>query len=122
MFAPLVTRTQQQSPGRSPADQAHLTRRSAGDRMGPSLQGRARTSDLEEVAPGASYDFTKVPISNACLPPPAPGMPTSWGAIQPKLTVGQSDDPLEAEADRVADHVLRMPLGGLATATSPPAG
>ncbi len=28
---------------------------------------------------------------------------------QPKLEVGAADDPLEAEADRVADHVMRMP-------------
>jgi Domain of unknown function (DUF4157) len=30
-------------------------------------------------------------------------------AIQPKLTVGAPDDPLEREADHVADNVMRMP-------------
>jgi hypothetical protein len=30
-------------------------------------------------------------------------------AFQPKLTVGAVDDPLEHEADRVADQVMRMP-------------
>jgi hypothetical protein len=30
-------------------------------------------------------------------------------AIQPKLAVGAPDDPFEKEADRVADHVMRMP-------------
>lgn len=29
--------------------------------------------------------------------------------LQPKLQVGAVDDPLEAEADRIADHVMRMP-------------
>jgi hypothetical protein len=29
--------------------------------------------------------------------------------IQPKLTIGQADDPYEREADRVADQVMRMP-------------
>jgi hypothetical protein len=31
------------------------------------------------------------------------------GLLLPKLTVGQIDDPLEHEADRVADQVMRMP-------------
>jgi hypothetical protein len=32
--------------------------------------------------------------------------------LQPKLMVGAPDDPLEHEADRVADHVMRMPEPG----------
>jgi hypothetical protein len=31
--------------------------------------------------------------------------------IQPKLTIGQTDDPLEREADRAADDAMRMPDG-----------
>jgi hypothetical protein len=31
------------------------------------------------------------------------------GVLQPKLTIGQADDPHEREADRVADQVMRMP-------------
>ena len=30
------------------------------------------------------------------------------GVVQPKLTVGQADDPYEREADRIADRVMRM--------------
>ncbi|MCB0589425.1 MAG: hypothetical protein KDD06_29345, partial [Phaeodactylibacter sp.] len=30
-------------------------------------------------------------------------------AIQPKLTVNQPGDPYEQEADRMADHIMRMP-------------
>jgi Domain of unknown function (DUF4157) len=33
--------------------------------------------------------------------------------MQSKLAIGQIDDPLEHEADRVADHVTRMPEPGL---------
>src|SRR5262249_43839376 len=32
------------------------------------------------------------------------------GAIQPKLVIGEPDDPLEHEADRIADQVMRMPV------------
>jgi hypothetical protein len=31
------------------------------------------------------------------------------GAVQAKLAIGRSDDPMEHEADRVADQVMRMP-------------
>lgn len=31
------------------------------------------------------------------------------GALLPKLTIGQADDPYEREADRVADQAMRMP-------------
>lgn len=29
--------------------------------------------------------------------------------VQAKLQVGRADDPYEKEADRIADHVMRMP-------------
>jgi|GEM_PF-2918014 len=35
---------------------------------------------------------------------------TEQADIQPKLTIGAPDDPLEEEADDVADQVMRMPL------------
>jgi hypothetical protein len=38
--------------------------------------------------------------------------------IQAKLTVGGVNDPLEAEADRVADRVMRMPTPGAASHSS----
>jgi hypothetical protein len=44
--------------------------------------------------------------------PPGDGL-----RIHPKLTVGAIDDPLEREADQVADRVMRMPDPGL---TAPP--
>lgn len=42
-----------------------------------------------------------------------------WVFLQAKLEVGGVDDPLEHEADRVADQVMRMPDPGV-SATAPP--
>jgi Domain of unknown function (DUF4157) len=53
---------------------------------------------------GASWDFSKASIHPSC----------PQGATQPTLAVGSVDDPLEHEADRVADQVMRTPA-------SPPA-
>jgi hypothetical protein len=64
--------------------------------------------------PGRSWSFSKVSL----FPPdPANAPQTSSqlaqlrlpGVIQPKLAVGRVNDPLEYEADRVADQVVRMP-------------
>src|SRR5262245_37368603 len=51
------------------------------------------------------------------MPPffPAPSL-----AIQAKLEVGTINDPLEHEADSVADQVLRMPDPGESVASAPP--
>ena len=59
------------------------------------------------------WTSAKIPVfpptarSASPMPPlsPAPLLP---GPIQAKLEVGAVDDPLEHEADRVADHVMRM--------------
>ena len=40
--------------------------------------------------------------------------------LQRKLAVGRVDDPLENEADRVADQVMRMPLSGVGASAAPP--
>ena len=42
------------------------------------------------------------------------------GALQAKVSVGAVDDPLEHEADRVADQVMRMPDPGNSVGTAPP--
>lgn len=70
------------------------------------------------TAPAVSWDFTKTPV----LPLDQSNQPKArsplaasllLGAIQPKLVFGQINDPLEHEADRIADHVMRMPAAEL---------
>jgi Domain of unknown function (DUF4157) len=60
----------------------------------------------QEARQSMSWDFSKIPVV-------APGQPngdqTLSPLIQPKLMIGQADDPLEQEANRVADRVMRMP-------------
>jgi Domain of unknown function (DUF4157) len=42
---------------------------------------------------------------------PACDDPRALGAVQAKLAIGAPEDPLEKEADEVADKVMRMPIG-----------
>jgi hypothetical protein len=64
--------------------------------------------------------------------PEAPASPSTWqpnqllrhllssGAIQAKLTVSQPGDPLEQEADQVADKVMRMPAASPSLSAADP--
>lgn len=72
---------------------------------------------------GAARGFSKIPL----YPPGWMGgseRPSSAHVprltIQAKLKVGAVDDPLEHEADSVADQVMRMPAPEVATASAPP--
>ena len=55
------------------------------------------------------------PADQVVLPAPAPatsgpsGTAPPTGVVQPKLAVGRVDDPLEREADGIADRIMRMP-------------
>ena len=60
-------------------------------------------------------------------PAPAPvrktqslGNQATLGHLKTKLTVGPVDDPLEHEADEVADKVMRMPDPALSFSAAPP--
>ncbi len=66
------------------------------------------------AAPGVAWDYSKIPI----FPPDRESQPEARSAfavpflpevIQAKFSVGRVEDPLEHEADRVAEQVLRMP-------------
>ncbi len=114
MFAPPVARTQ--------------TKRAAGPAAKPARQARFLPSTIRtQAAPrpfpqrtGASWDFSKMSL----LPPERAnrfrGSSPRPGIIQPKLIVGQADDPLEHEADRVADQVMRAPDPELAFGAAAP--
>jgi Domain of unknown function (DUF4157) len=66
-----------------------------------------RPFDGAELEHGPSWDFAKIPL-----------FPSE--RVQPKLTVGAVDDPLEREADRVADQAMGQ-SGVAVPLASPPA-
>jgi hypothetical protein len=61
------------------------------------------------AACGVSWNFSKIPL----FPPERAGRSQASspipGTIQPKLAVGAVDDPLEREADGIAEQVMRKP-------------
>jgi len=73
-----------------------------------------------EVPSTASWDFSNIPLS-----PPGrerPAQPLSVrsaqpGVMQPKLAIGPVNDPLEREADVVAERVMQMPDPALSIST-----
>jgi hypothetical protein len=94
------------------------------DAVPPIVQERARTSRgvpetasrfLRNQPTGTSWDFSRIPLHPSSAP--AKCLP---GPIQRKLKVGAVDDPLEHEADRVADQVMRMPTSDAVTISSRP--
>ena len=75
--------------------------------------------------PGRSWDIGKIPLyppewasRTQPLFPLAP-IPLP-GAMQAKLVVGHVNDPLEHEADRVADQVMRIPGPDPSVTSAPP--
>ncbi len=108
-------------------EQAHKLQRSIGNQAtlrllsqrGLTLNRNETRNDELETDPASltaqgttsrvSWDFSKIPdrVSRSQPPPPLAATPFV-GAIQAKLAVGQVNDPLEYEANRVADHVMYM--------------
>jgi hypothetical protein len=84
-----------------------------------------KSAEAQEAHRSASWDFSKIPISppdrsNESQTPstlPARMMPA---IIQRKLVVGEVTDPLEHEADRVADQVMPMSGSCHPIAAAPP--
>jgi hypothetical protein len=129
-----------QRPAQSAVSQAHMLQRSIGNQAMLRLLARRETAIRNEPdvckeendaarteahAAAPSWNFSKIPVfSPDCagrfqMPPhlPAPRLP---GPIQAKLKVGPVDDPLEHEADRVADQVMRMPAPEIEPAVAEP--
>jgi hypothetical protein len=73
----------------------------------------------------AAATASRAPSSFAAVPVFAPGEGARVCsafpriALQRKLVVGAVDDPLEREADRVADHVMRMPAATPTRSSAP---
>ena len=127
----------------SAAEQAHMAPRGIGNRATLRLlsqrdrnltENEPQGYDAQEVdpasltargaTPGVSGDFSEIPVfppdraAQTCSRPPlaAPPLPRS---LQPKIAVGHVNDPLEHEADRIADQVMRMPEFDHAVAAAP---
>lgn len=64
-------------------------------------KGALQRNASNQSAPGANFSLSCIPV------------------IQPKLTVGASNDPLEQEADRVADQVLAAPARSAVSGAPP---
>ena len=90
----------------------HLSRRLEAPAFGKSDDLRA-----QEGGRSLSWDFSTIPVF-------APDRPTRHQTphpvVQPKLVVGEVDDPLEHEADHVADQVMRRPRHHGGTAPDQP--
>jgi hypothetical protein len=143
MFAPKVARSQTKATANSTNGLADLFQRTAGDRatrqqfprQTSSLSGYEADGDnkhadvLErvttpEASRRASWDFGKFPVF-----PPSPGIRSQQSsplaakptpaAIQAKLKFGQANDPLEHEADRLADQAMHTPDADLSVTSSP---
>ena len=108
MHAPLVAKAKSTGPqGARAIDPARTAQRSLGTRAAG--QG---------IAPSALSKIPVHPPSGAGRPTPL--FPTARFPIQAKLKVGAVDDPLEHEADRVADQVMRVPAPVRGLSSAPP--
>ena len=82
------------------------------------LAHRAGHGSIEQVpaalkAPyGAAWNLSKIPL----FPTNQPSQPQ---VIQPKLAVGPANDPLEREADSIAERVMRTPDAGFSVTAAP---
>jgi hypothetical protein len=79
----------------------------------PKPIGSSSVEDTDFSSPRFSHNLDNMrlstPAAKSASPPPGRGrLPYP---MQAKLEVGQVNDPLEGEADRVADHVMRMSPG-----------
>jgi Domain of unknown function (DUF4157) len=117
MFASRIARSQTTTAARSanklaPHDSSLVARFIGGSgESAPILQ--RRQIPLREV-PGPFWDFSRIPIF-----PPSQQLSSGPLRLQPKLAVVAVNDPLEHEADRVAEQVMRMPDPDLSIAATP---
>jgi hypothetical protein len=114
------------SPRQAPAETIAARSQSRGSRPfarggfseSKTAEGNGQAAALSSVSSSfrPAWDFTALPLlspdggSFSAAPP---------GAIQTKLEIGALDDPLEREADRVADKVMRMDGRSLSLAAAP---
>lgn len=132
MFAPLLRKAHSKAVAAasdSPRHQAlkpvaNWSRHNAIDQGATQSNGRGRP-EARYDPPSPSWDFSRIPIF-------APGEPNQDrtqsrrtssdlpGPIQAKLLVGQIDDPLEHEAERIAHWVMHMSPASVSSVPSRP--
>ncbi len=122
MFAPRVATTQTRGDAGSTSRFGQRTSRQASNEHDSDHEREIVRENLIDPAPERhlAWDFGKIPLfapdqasrSQASYPSP--------GIVQRKLTVGAVNDPLEHEADRIADRVMRMPDPDMSVAAAPP--
>jgi Domain of unknown function (DUF4157) len=113
------------SPVEGLSNQAMLQQRSqSAESLAAHKSGEPSQQEAEQVlgtgpgaAPSVSWDFSKIPVV-APYRVGQTGTPSSF--VQPKLAIGQVNDPLEHEADHVADQVLHMPAPEVSVGPAPP--
>ncbi|CAG9259673.1 hypothetical protein PUN4_340053 [Paraburkholderia unamae] len=122
MFAPKAARPKTVPAGRSarrpPKPLANPLSNAASPVLGE-RPGR-ETGEIPRFAPERAEP---APPARAPVAPPTalPIAPPALAAIQAKTVLGRSDDPLEHEADHIADQVMRMPAPDSApTVHAPP--
>jgi Domain of unknown function (DUF4157) len=112
MFAPLVLRTAAIVASRTDGKSAGR-RAVPADRDRHSSEAAPRSAPLVSVnqPPRTASALYDVPLHTPGYggAPEHPGRPVA-GPVQAKLRVGAVDDPLEQEADRAADAVMRLPI------------
>jgi hypothetical protein len=79
------------------------------------MYGLARRSQAKQTMAPPSAKVAAAPILNPPL-----GNQELLRRLQPKLTIGAVNDPLEHEADAVAERVMRMPDPAIVSSVSPP--
>jgi hypothetical protein len=79
----------------------------------------ATSGGLQLTLPAWSFKRSRGPVLGDELKLPVPGTGDAAPGVQRKLSVGASNDPLEHEADRVADQVLSRPQSARASGPWP---
>jgi hypothetical protein len=109
------------------AEQAHMVRPlpKGGASLNAGQDAVPASMRAKDEPPGPAWDFSNIPVLSPGrekpfqMPPlfPAPRLP---GPLQAKLKVDAVDDPLEHEADRGAEQVMRMPAPDAPITSTPP--
>src|SRR5271155_4213831 len=95
-----------QTQQRSASSRAALRNSTSSSPLTPSPRNFSGVASHDAAMQGATPDVQRIPVAPFTSREHAAGPRI---ALQKKLAIGAVNDPLEHEADRVADRVMRMP-------------